>query len=485
MDEVIREMAEAAGIEFAGGKKSIPAPQVISDELGNLSMTWEEDKIQAQINNIDRARRDLNCVLSIRDYSVKPVKWISAPVRINLLSDSAKAGLRRSLNERRGLDWATRLDQIVVAVHEAADELRQVGILKPRATTTQRDWLLSPITERGQHSMIVAAGGTGKSMLALALFASAATGVEIIPGIKPAPFEGNCLYLDWETDQETHELRLTQICSGLGIPFPDGRIHYIRMAVSLAEDTEFLHQYIIKNRIKFGVGDSVGMATAGDINSQADAIAYVNAVRAIGNITFLSVHHVGWGDTSRNTGSRYFENAARSVWVLEKQQDAAASDSHIDLVHRKSNNGILEPSIGVRVEFGTAIRYYADEVSEDKQTASVKILDALSMGKMRLSDLYEEMDKVEKPAIRQALKRLVDSGKVTKWESDRKNPEYGLSVTPKNRHSDVTDRGTVTNPPLKGGGVVSHTSTAAIGDGQKKEIRLPYKETDDDPIPNF
>lgn len=484
MDEVLKELADGAGIEFAGGKKSIPPPQVISDELGNLSMTWDDDKIQAQINNIDRARRDLNCVLSIRDYSVKPTKWISAPVRINLLSDSAKAGLKRSLNERRGLDWATRLDQIVVAVHEAADGLRQVGVLKPRSTSTQRDWLLSPITERGQHSMIVAAGGTGKSMLALALFASAATGVEIIPGIKPAPFQGNCLYLDWETDQATHELRLTQICSGLGIPFPENRIHYIRMAVPLAEDTEFLYQYIIKNRIKFGVGDSVGMATAGDINSQADAIAYVNAVRALGDLTFLSVHHVGWGDTSRNTGSRYFENAARSVWVLEKEQDAAANDSHVDLVHRKSNNGILESSIGVRVEFGDAIRYYADEVSEDKQPASAKILDALTMGKMRLSDLYEEMANTEKPAIRKALERLIKSGKVLKWESDRKNPEFGLSVTPQNRHSDITDRGSVTKPPLKGGGFVSQPVTPAFGD-RKEEIRMPYKEQDDDPIPSF
>lgn len=485
MDDVIREMANEAGLEFMGGEKPIPAPEVIADELGNLSMTWEDDRIQAQVNGIERGGRALNCILSIRDYSVKPTKWISAPVRINLLSDSAKSGFKRSLNERRGLDWATRIDQIVVAVHKAADEMRSVGILRPRLSAAERNWLLSPICERNQHSMLVAAGGTGKSLLAIALFASAVTGKEIVPGIKPEPFDGNALYLDWETDQETHELRLTQICDGLGIPFPEDRIHYIRMAVPLSEDVEFLHQYIIKNRIKFGVGDSVGMATAGDINSQADAISYINAVRALGNLTFLSVHHVGWGNTDRNTGSRYFENAARSVWVLEKDQDEAEAESHLDLAHRKSNNGLLEQTIGLRMEFSNnAIRYYRDAVSEDKVSPRERILGALDIGRMSLQALYNDLSDIKQDTIRQNLGRMVKRGELHKWDTDnRKNPEYGLSVTLSNRHSDVTVRGSVTGTPPKGGESPGVTEVSpALGDTEQRHY---WQEPSEDEQESF
>lgn len=452
-DELLKDIANDIGLEFTGGSQEIAPPVTSIDALGNLSILWEYDNIQVQVNDIERSRRELSCYLSIREGDAGGrTRWICAPVRINLLSDSAKNGLRRNLNERKPLDWASRLDQVVVAVYKAAEAQRKPGILTSRAKTTEQDWLLSPILERNQHSMLVASGGTGKSLLSLALCASIVTGKTIIPGIEPGEFDKNCLYLDWETDQETHERRLTQICEGVGVLFPDGRIHYIRMSVPLSQDVAYIHEYIIKHRIGLVVNDSVGMATGGDMNSQADAIAYVGAARAIGDVTVMSIHHVGWGDTQRNTGSRYFENAARSVWVLEKQQDADTAESHLDLTHRKANNGLLRAPIGIRTEFGDVIRYYSDTVSAEKQSTPERIREVLSVGRLSLQAIYEDLEDIPKATIRKALERMTHSGEVTKYDgSNRKNPEYGLSVTSEIRHRDVTDRSSVTGDTPLGG----------------------------------
>ena len=481
MDDALRAMAEEAGIEIAGSDTDIPTTVMSVDPVGNLSLVWEADGIQAQVNDIDRNRRELSCYLSIREFGGKNVRWICAPVRINLMSSSAKTALRRELESRKQLNWPTRLDQIVVAVHKAASEQRKPGVLAPRATLAEQDFLLAPIAERNQHSMLVAAGGTGKSLLSLSVCASVVSGKQIVPGLTPGPFTQNCLYLDWETDQETHERRLTQLAAGVGMEFPAGRIHYIRMTVPLSEDVQYIYEYIKKNNIGLVITDSVGMATGGDMNSQADAIAYVSAARAIGDVTMLSIHHVGWGATDRNTGSRYFENAARSVWVLEKDQDSNTPESHLDLTHRKANNGLLQKPIGIRVEFGEAIRYYADTVSDAKLPITAQIEDVLSVGKLSLQAIYADMDRVEKNAIRQALGRMVKSGVVNKWDgTDRRNPEYGLaaqddfhgSVTKEIRHRDVTDRGSVTHPSINTRGALSHKETPELSDKEENQLMV-------------
>jgi hypothetical protein len=90
MDSILRDMADAAGIEIAGSDTDIPTPVMSVDPVGNLSLVWEADGIQAQVNDIDRNRRELSCYLSIREFGGRSVKWICAPVRINLMSSSAK-----------------------------------------------------------------------------------------------------------------------------------------------------------------------------------------------------------------------------------------------------------------------------------------------------------------------------------------------------------------------------------------------------------
>lgn len=466
MDEVLKEMAEAAGLSFAGSSNDLE-PTVHTDEIGNLLVQWPGGII-AHVNNIEKSRDAWNCFISIKETLGNKTQWLLTPTRINLLSHSSRTNLRRELDSRSSQDWHVRLDQLVVIANNALSQQRQPAVLKPRTQELTQDYLIEPLVERGQHSMIVAAGGTGKSLLSLAICASLVSNKSLVPGLQPGWFTDNCLYLDWETDQATHERRLTQLCDGVGIQFPANRIHYIRMAASLPEDVPYLYEYIRKNKIGFIVVDSVGMATAGDMNSQQDAIAYVNAARALGDVTIMSIHHVGWGDSERNTGSRYFENAARSVWVLAKQQESGEPESHIDLTHRKSNNGIIRPTLGLKVEFGEAIRYYTDNVSEDKQSYSERILDALVIGRMKLTALYIDLSadgEKGKAAIRKSLERLVSLGKVVKLESgNARDPEYALmdSVTNKNRHSDVTEGSVTSPPPLGGEGSLSQNEPSTL-----------------------
>lgn len=464
--DILRDAANEAGLEFTGGEKPIPEPVVSADPLGNLSLVWEADGIQVQANSIERGRRSIDCYLSFRQLS--PNKWIKAPRRINLLSESAMGPLAKNLERRKSLDWESRLDQVVVAVNRALSEQRSVQILKRRTEGIEQDWLVRPFLERNQHTMLVAEGGSGKSMMALALLVATLTGEKLLPGLDVAKVAGGGLYLDWETDAATHERRLTMLCDAFGIEIPD--IHYIRMSVPLVEDVQFLYEYIVKNRIKIGVADSVGMATSGDMNSQQDAVAYVSAVRALGEMTFLSITHPGWANTNRATGSRYFENAPRSVWHLEKQQAEGALTAHLDFKNTKTNNGVRQPAFALDVSFEDGIRYSSSEVSEDKRSEPQQILDLLlATGKLKLEAIYEDLDNIPKSNVRKHLADLKKAGKVEQFGRG----EYGALLHVATESSNGSEEGFATYTPSKEGEYRGSGSNPS-------QIRYPYKEIEEE-----
>lgn len=477
-DDVLREAADLAGIEFAGSTKELPPPVTSRDKLGNLSLIWEPEGIQAQVNNLTRLRGDIHCLISFRQREGQRWRWLYAPSRINLMSVTAKEKLESVLGKRRSLNWKDRIDQIVIAAGNSLQADRKPTVLKRRTENTEREWIAYPLIEAYEHSMFFAAGGTGKSLIALGLCASLVTGAEFIPGVQISKFEKNTLYLDWETNEKTHEIRLTQLCDGRGVEFPDDRVHYIHMDGPLSQELEFLHEYVIENNIGFVVIDSVGVAAGGNINSDEVAIPYVASVRMLG-VTALSIHHVGWLEQDRPTGSRYFWNGPRSQWLVKGEQVKGEGITYLGMFHKKANNGMFERDIGLRAEFNNnAIRYYKQDLQATQFSTDTdpkdQLCEVLSSGRLKLSALYEELPNIPKATIRQTLKRGLGT-LFTKFGSGR-DVEYGLlapddgPVTSVTRHSDSHGRGSVTNPVSKTQRVdVTDRATPDLGDKAEKE----------------
>lgn len=485
MDEVIAEMAAAKNIEFAGNAAHVDPPVTARDKLGNLSLMWEAEGIQAQLNQIERRRDGVHCFLSFRQRDGQKWRWLYAATRINLSSVTARTSLRRELEDRNKIAWKDRIDQIVVAAGMALNDERKPVVLKQRSERTLQNWLLQPIAERNQHSMIFAKGGTGKSLVALALCASAVSDQSFIPGIEVTEFKHRALYLDWETDEETHELRLTQLCTGRGVIFPEDRIHYIRMDGPITDQVDYLHDYIVKNDIGLVVIDSVGAATQGDINTPEAALGFIRAIRALGRVTVLSITHIGWEASDRPFGSSYFWNGPRSIWQLKGEQAQGESESNLGLFHRKTNNGMYQADIGLKVEFSeTAIRYYRQNLQATKLASDTpprdQIMEILSNGRLRLGAIYDELPELQKATIRQTLARGV--GKDFVKFGAGKDVEYGLisPVTVTDRHSDVTGRGAVTEVPPTGETLRVTKDTPVFGDKEKKENPSQAKNWWDD-----
>ncbi len=479
--DVLREAANAAGLEITGGDSVVAAPQVEPDEMGNLSVVWEKDNLQVQVNQIEQGKRSLDCYLSVRELSGKMIK---APVRLNLFSASAVTGLIRILNDRKPLDWASRVDQVTMAVHRTMAARRQVGKIERRTGPIEQDWLVGPLFERNQHSLVVAPGGTGKSLLMLAFCGSLTGSRPLVPGVTYSNLDGGVLYLDWETNKEIHDMRMTQLVPD-DADWPD--VDYMRMASTIMDEVQYLNEYIVTHNIKLVIVDSIGMACGGDMNTQTDAIAYINACRALGEVTVVSITHPGW-DVKRSTGSRYFENAARSCWRIEKQQDEGDQHSHIDLTHYKSNNGLIHKPFALGVVFGEKIAYIHADVSQSSKSAREQIREVMDVGTpMALKAIYEDLPDIAKPTISKTLERMVKDGEVKKTGraeyqleqvtiSDIVGPEVD---TTDSRQFDVKNREVDTNPSSKEEGRDSSASTLPAEPDTKGE------EDEDDPLPDF
>ena len=122
-DPIWAEMADEAGIEYEGvvqsGDVEIADPDVAKDELGNLSIVWDDSSgeiLQVQINKLTMQKDGMYSYFSVRSKtSAGKWKWVLEPGRINWYSMSSKTGLRRELDNReKRWDWKTRLAQVVV-----------------------------------------------------------------------------------------------------------------------------------------------------------------------------------------------------------------------------------------------------------------------------------------------------------------------------------------------------------------------------------
>ena len=255
--EVLKLAASEAGVDvdygtLAQGETDIPSPDVITDELGNLSMQWLDPagiSLEMRISNLDTKRDALGCLLTVRkkEGGSSKWKWLLAPRRINLLSSSSVTGLRRELNNSdKRFDWQQRLDQVIIACYQSIrDASKAVDLSTVQSTKTT--WLAAPMLEQGEHTVLFAEGGLGKSLFALALGIQCATGKKIVPSIAVPEEPVKVLYLDWETGADVHKRRLDQICTGISTTPPKDRLYYWRMEHALREAFQDIKQFITAN----------------------------------------------------------------------------------------------------------------------------------------------------------------------------------------------------------------------------------------------
>ena len=336
---------------------------------GFVDIVWPEDKITAQLEGLWRAGGRFETVLRILHTDLGT---IHAPSRINLLSTSARTDLRRSLDQRfPQIGWGVRIDQIADyadKVYRSDLKVEVLGSRLPRPLS----YLARPLLETGQITALGAEAGTGKSMLALTIALEIGGYGPLIPGVA-ALVTGETLYLDWEADYDTHANRQSAILQGAGKPLEAKPVRHIYMTGMLLDQADRILCLVRSFKPVLVIVDSVGKAVMGHVNEPEFVLPLMDVCRSM-KTTILLIGHLAKHDSDGSLiGSVFWFTDPRQGWQLAKSQEPGQSESQLALIHKKSNNSMLQKPLGFRVEIANngdalgAIRYYTADVAKNPE----------------------------------------------------------------------------------------------------------------------
>lgn len=326
-------------------------------EPGRVTALWRSSTLDARPEiwfTFEQFRPDhgkLQAEVTIESHlGLRPIRTV-----LTLQSESARTELRRSCEELlpagKGY-WKVRVDSACwhVILQQRAGEAPVVLTGQPSAASTR--WLVDRWIPWGVPTILYGDGGSGKSLMALALFLHALTGRPLggDPNWRLTPLKG-VLIADWEDAPDEFNERLGALCAGLGIAVPGG-IVYKRMQGPLRDGAADLRSLMLRHDLDAVLIDSGSVAAGGELESSETALAFADTLRALPG-TALVTCHVPWSQTEldgrrRPFGSIFFRNAFRSLIELRAAPDDGAVGLHVTCRLEKANRVPLPlpPAVG-------------------------------------------------------------------------------------------------------------------------------------------
>lgn len=311
--------------------------------LDSYRFSWAEDEVEFLCDRINEERDGLKCELTI-STSRAPYAGMLREGRFNLSSATTRTQWVNAVDQRMsGPDWYGMFEAVCTLTRRRWRDGEPVVDLANVTPRSGLPYLLLPFVVEGGASILFAEGGAGKSMLALAMATSVATGEEILPNVIPTR-TGPVLYLDWEWDAETHAERLRAICEGAGIETPTNLVHYRHEMASVWEAAPTIRRRIAELGAVFVVVDSLGFARGGEPESADLTLKTFASFRTFG-VPVLALDHVAKNATDKkySFGSVYTTNAARITWRLEAVKEEGAAVTSLGLTNQKSNGRFQKP----------------------------------------------------------------------------------------------------------------------------------------------
>lgn len=363
---------------------------------------FDRGGVEITIDHIRRSRGELSGELVVNAAVVPVSRGRIHRASFNVSSSVTRERLAKTLKDRSRVDlpWADLLEEFCAAVLESEREGAPVVTIGALGPAPMAGYLIDPFLPEGKPTIIYAAGGTGKSYLAILCAVAVQSGTRVLNW---AVRQGNVLYLDWETDPWDIDERVRRVSAGLGLnDVPP--IRYRQSVGPLDESVEQIANFVSDERIQLVIVDSIGMASnhPGDRGpAEESAVRLFTAFRHLKS-TVLAIDHVS-GDAIGSDdpvlkayGSIYKMNLARSAWEM-KGSIGHAGSGHIALYHRKHNNtAALEP-IGIRVTHDPGmVKFDAEEITEPGLVKGLshtaRITRELTNGAMTVNDLADALE---------------------------------------------------------------------------------------------
>jgi AAA domain len=424
----------AAGLDEADlqrlprGKLGEPGDPIVAATGDDLSFTWPALTVELRLTHPDDGPAGIHAELTA-SLGGKDEFW----GRLNLASTLARQAVVRTLREiDRGIPWRALVEMVCQRGAQAARKGEPIIALMPKRQAIDSRYLIHPLLLRSETTIIHADGGTGKSLLALALTVMVSAGVDL-PTMRRTAQPVPCLYLDYESGPEEHADRLALLMAGFGLQTAPP-ILYRKMIRPLSEETALLRAEISRHAIEFVTLDSLAPGSGSEPESADAAIRTLNALRSFGATSRLVLAHVSKASADQRTGmtrpfgSVFVQNLARSVWELRRGEESL-DDLVVGLYHRKLNVGRRHAPIGLRFLFTErALSIHPADLTQEADLAvrtsvAFRIQTMLAAGPRTVDDLVEQ-GAGSKETVTRTLRRLrmdgrvVPSGRDT-WELKR------------------------------------------------------------------
>lgn len=342
---------------------------------GDNGAIWCEAKVHIEMDGIPKA--------------------VLPPSRTNLMNASrAGSGWKGLIQTLDDLASSIRWDEPIATAVEHSIEVFRTGELERALTTDVVDrghpFLLEPFVASTGVSVFFGEGGTGKSLIALAL-AVAVAADEPLFGHRPRE-AGPVVYFDYEDDHEVHEERLAAILDGskATLKYP---IYHRSLIAKVSQSQASMRRAIGEREAKLAVLDSIGMGRGGNANTAEDTIRLFRGLRSLG-VPVLAIDHVSKEDKRSGSlispyGSVYTINSARLLWGAVVATDLSSeNEKYLNLSNTKSNRTALHQPMGVRLQ-------YRNKANEEHKT---RWLESMSI------DMYDKWWEIQTPDTWAAIK---------------------------------------------------------------------------------
>lgn len=268
---------------------------------------------------------------------------ILSHVRINLLSLSARESLVRTIQnncisqELQYLPWRAIINQVV---NYTIFELRRgepVIHLNGNYGKEAPAFLLPPLFVANAANIIYADRSSAKSLFMTAISILLSLPWYDNPLGLPINHDEKhtVLFADWENDADITGWNKECLLRGAGL---DGiELPYLHCSRPLADSLDHILERVTEAKADVLIIDSLGMAVGDDLNLTKPAFAFFAALRQIPVTPIIIGHTSKNPESKRKTvyGNAYYENEARSIWEVAKQQSPGSNELTITLFHRK------------------------------------------------------------------------------------------------------------------------------------------------------
>lgn len=304
-------------------------------------------------------------------------------------------------------------------VSELFREGEPAAPLVSRAPTPD-EWLMPQWIPRRNITVLYGDGGAHKSRLAIALAVSGLHKRQL-PGWPIEPILGGVLYLDWETNRQTHEYRLWRYQRPLDLP-DHPRLIYRKMLHPLTEDIRRTRELVDEHRAEVVIVDSFALASGGEGDGWSDmSTRTLGALDTLG-VTSIVINHIPKSATTASDipppwGSIFNQNIPRSTIFCAKTDTDDRFVKLVTVTHRKSNEWATMDPVGFKFIYD-ADGYYliqSAEASVDQAPVPVRICRLLrDRGRLPASQISEMLNLPIK-TVKAALYKLKGEGKVGSW----------------------------------------------------------------------